>query len=327
MVLLARFCGLQQDLVPARSWAGKAADLVAEADDRGRGLLSVFNAMIAAWDGQHAAAVEESQRSSVLLRKAGDHAGELLALSIHGVCLGLADQGDAAVSAFEGAIALAAQTGEMFRRSFCLVGLGEQALVRGDAGQAEQLFLEALRVKAQLGDRFGVAVALDSLGRAAVAGGRPRRGAVLLGAAGATWDAIGMRATGNPFARRSASFDGISRARAQLGTRTFRTEFRRGSVLTEGQAVAFAFSDHVDPPEARDPAPSPLTRRETEVAQLVAEGLSNAEIAQRLVISVRTAQGHVENILRKLGFTSRAMVASWVAHRRAQQQREQPAPP
>ena len=190
------------------------------------------------------------------------------------------------------------------------------------------IFLEALRAKAELGDRFGLAVALDSAGRASVAAGRARRGAILLGGAASTWDAIGMRETGNPFAGRSTASDGIRQARTLLGKRAFRAEFRRGSELSEKQVVAYALGDDRDPERKAVPAaPSPLTRRETEVAELVAEGLSNPEIARRLVISVRTAQGHVENILRKLGFTSRAMIAAWVTHRSAQQGRPQPAPP
>jgi trimeric autotransporter adhesin len=56
-----------------------------------------------------------------------------------------------------------------------------------------------------------------------------------------------------------------------------------------------------------------LTRREREVAALVAEGLSNREIADRLFIAERTAEGHVEQIRNKLGFRSRAQVAAWVA--------------
>jgi non-specific serine/threonine protein kinase len=52
------------------------------------------------------------------------------------------------------------------------------------------------------------------------------------------------------------------------------------------------------------------------VAVLIAEGLSNKQIAARLVTSRRTAESHVENILRKLGFTSRTQVATWVAQRR-----------
>ena len=65
-------------------------------------------------------------------------------------------------------------------------------------------------------------------------------------------------------------------------------------------------------------APQGLSRREREVAALVAEGLSNREIAERLFISERTAEGHVEQIRNKLGFKSRAQVAAWVASNPAQ---------
>ena len=164
-----------------------------------------------------------------------------------GVCLGLAgDRGRRGLRVRGAPSPWRAETGERFRQSFCLAGLGEQALLRGEPERAEELFLEALRAKAELGDRFGVAVALDSLGRAAVAAGRARRGAILLGAAASIWDAIGMRETGNPFAGRSTPSDGIRQARARLGKRTFRAEFRRGSALSEEQAVAYALGDDLD---------------------------------------------------------------------------------
>jgi adenylate cyclase len=56
-----------------------------------------------------------------------------------------------------------------------------------------------------------------------------------------------------------------------------------------------------------------LTRRELEIARLVAEGLSNREIASRSFISVRTAEYHVEQIRNKLGFNSRSQIAAWFA--------------
>ncbi len=56
-----------------------------------------------------------------------------------------------------------------------------------------------------------------------------------------------------------------------------------------------------------------LTPREGEVAALVAEGLSNGEIGRRLYISTKTASVHVSNILAKLGMSSRAEIAAWVA--------------
>ncbi|MGH2399916.1 MAG: helix-turn-helix domain-containing protein, partial [bacterium] len=58
---------------------------------------------------------------------------------------------------------------------------------------------------------------------------------------------------------------------------------------------------------------SPLTPREREVAHLIAQGLSNREIGKTLVISERTADAHVQHILNKLGFNSRAQIAAWVA--------------
>jgi DNA-binding CsgD family transcriptional regulator len=59
-----------------------------------------------------------------------------------------------------------------------------------------------------------------------------------------------------------------------------------------------------------------LSAREDEVARLVAEGLTNREIAQRLFISERTAENHVQHILAKLDFTSRAQIAAWVTAQR-----------
>ncbi|MET9501073.1 LuxR C-terminal-related transcriptional regulator [Streptomyces sp. NPDC006622] len=59
-----------------------------------------------------------------------------------------------------------------------------------------------------------------------------------------------------------------------------------------------------------------LTRREAQVAELVAEGLANQQIADRLVIARRTAEGHVERILSKLGFSNRSQIAAWVTAQR-----------
>src|SRR3989454_12851841 len=56
-----------------------------------------------------------------------------------------------------------------------------------------------------------------------------------------------------------------------------------------------------------------LTRREREIAELVAQGQSNREIADKLFISERTAEGHVEQIRNKLGFRSRSQIAAWYA--------------
>ncbi|MFH9824538.1 ATP-binding protein [Streptomyces bobili] len=78
--------------------------------------------------------------------------------------------------------------------------------------------------------------------------------------------------------------------------------------------------DPAAPPRApvveAPPEPVRLTRREAQVAELVAEGLANQQIADRLVIARRTAEGHVERILSKLGFSNRSQIAAWVTAQR-----------
>ena len=84
--------------------------------------------------------------------------------------------------------------------------------------------------------------------------------------------------------------------------------------LTIEEAVDLALGT---PTEHRTPRAeaSPLTKREQEIAGLLAQGLSNRQIAESLVISRRTVDGHVEHIFDKLAVSSRTQVAAWVAAR------------
>lgn len=82
--------------------------------------------------------------------------------------------------------------------------------------------------------------------------------------------------------------------------------------MSEMEAVAYALDERRSAPAAASTEAIRLTRREWQVAELVARGLTNRAIAENLFISVRTAQGHVEHVLTKLGFTSRAQIAAWV---------------
>ena len=77
--------------------------------------------------------------------------------------------------------------------------------------------------------------------------------------------------------------------------------------------VALGESLKIEAVAAGHGATDPLAKREVEVARLIAEGLTNKQIGTRLFISERTVATHVRNIMNKLGFDTRAQIASWMA--------------
>jgi DNA-binding CsgD family transcriptional regulator len=105
------------------------------------------------------------------------------------------------------------------------------------------------------------------------------------------------------------------RISAALGKRRFQAEFEAGRDLNREAAIGLALGEpvHAAAVAAGDTAPSPLSKREAEVAHLVTDGLSNKQIAARLLISEHTVDSHIRHILNKLGFNSRAQIAAWMA--------------
>ena len=88
--------------------------------------------------------------------------------------------------------------------------------------------------------------------------------------------------------------------------------------MDQAEAIGFALGESPRPrPDTGRPGASPgqLTRRERDVAMLVARGKSNHEIAADLVISVRTVETQVQHIMDKLGYSTRAQIAAWSAAR------------
>jgi predicted ATPase/DNA-binding CsgD family transcriptional regulator/DNA-binding XRE family transcriptional regulator len=104
-------------------------------------------------------------------------------------------------------------------------------------------------------------------------------------------------------------------ARRFLGDQAYAREWRRGQALDIEHAMAYALK--VVPSaigrEAEDQVGGRLTRREREVATLIAQGLTDREIAERLVITEGTVGSHVAHIFDKLGMRSRASLATWIA--------------
>jgi DNA-binding NarL/FixJ family response regulator len=99
--------------------------------------------------------------------------------------------------------------------------------------------------------------------------------------------------------------------------------FKDGRAMSLEEAIGYALSDEEDvvpssptPEQSRSEQPPALTRREEEVATLVARGLTNRQIASELHLSERTVENHVSNILDKLRLVSRAEIAAWATQQR-----------
>jgi predicted ATPase/DNA-binding CsgD family transcriptional regulator/Tfp pilus assembly protein PilF len=210
----------------------------------------------------------------------------------------------------------------------CQAGIGWVAVISGDYGQAQESLAEALRLNQIGGQRLGIARGLEAFAALAAARQQPERAARLAGAACQLREFLGHGTGIGPRIEEVLEF-----ARGRLGASAAAALFAEGREVTAEDAVGFALGQDQDQPvpgpsAASEPAwtdparlggsahrgpnpQTPLTPREHEIVTLIAQGLSNREIADELVISPATAARHVANILAKLGFSSRTQVASW----------------
>jgi predicted ATPase/class 3 adenylate cyclase/DNA-binding CsgD family transcriptional regulator len=216
----------------------------------------------------------------------------------------------------EEGLAMARETGRKAAILTATLRLGRIAFAQGDRERAAALFKESLVLRKERGDKDGIAACLDALAGVAVTQERPERAARLFGAADVLRETIH---TVVPPAQRAEYDRHMSTLRAHLDETALGAAWAAGRAMTLEQAIEDALAlDEASPhpgKKAERPAPAErlglLTAREREVAALIAQGLTNREIASRLVIAERTAEGHVQGILNKLGFNSRAQIAAW----------------
>jgi ATP/maltotriose-dependent transcriptional regulator MalT len=200
--------------------------------------------------------------------------------------------------------------------------LGLTEYLGGSLGAAEALFAESLDLARRMGMKANIAYALIGLAMAGRGGADPTWSARLHGAADQALADLGHAL--EPVEARLASLD-RERLRAAMGAKAFETDYAAGRALDLAGAAHQALqglqagreapraSAPVSKPDAAasGEAASVLTPRELDVLKLVAQGLSNPDIARRLVLSEHTVHRHLANILRKLDLTSRAAAAAW----------------
>jgi non-specific serine/threonine protein kinase len=197
--------------------------------------------------------------------------------------------------------------GERLNVALNMVALAFVMFPLGDEQEALQFAERSFSIAHELGERWRISLSLLAFARAALAGGRVAAGMQLLACASRT-----REETGGPWMlyNRTEFERALSEGRALLSDEAFAAAWATGQTLTLDEAHALALDDKssVRPSDAKS-----LTVREREVLQLIAEGLSDAEIAKRLVVSPRTVHAHLRSIYRKLGVTSRAAARRYAA--------------
>lgn len=256
-------------------------------------------------------AADLAAEAAAVFRAHGDVRRELHPLWIHGVSKGYrGGDMEAGRAALHRMLELCAAHGETRYRSMAEFGLAFLEVELGDVAVADDFARKAMRGATSIGERTGTAYLLDALAWIADRMGDHVRAATLFGAAGKVWQAVGSApevAVSGPHRAHKAN------TLSALGDERFTRAYTAGRAMTSEEAARFALGEPEPDEGAR---PELLTRRQWEVAELVAAGLSNRHIAAKLVISERTADTHIQNILTKLDLHNRAHIAAWFTERR-----------
>jgi len=238
--------------------------------------------------------------------------------ALSGVALTTAMLGDVAgaTACHEEILATCEPRGEHLCTGLSLCFLAIVHRRQGELAAATARATEALRRLRRVSNTITTSWCLDALAWIAVDQGRLKRAATLLSAAERLTLAMGTRAGLVPDL--TANHEQYQQqTRAALGEQAYRAAAAHGEQMSLDQAVSYALDEPrkraaPQPVAAPGARPTPLTHREQQVAELITQGLSNKEIAAKLVISRRTAESHVEHILTKLGCANRAQVAAWI---------------
>jgi DNA-binding CsgD family transcriptional regulator len=306
-----RLLAMRGDAPGALAAASQALALATERGDKdlaAQGYLVRTAALGVA--GRLAAAAESGDEARRRLGALGDRAG-LVSLGLQLTYLALLNEDlDAALGHVEHGLRQLGGARERWLHANLYLLASLTLYLAGRDIESTWTVTRALQVKHEIGDVLGIAFTLEILGWLAARSGNHQRAAWLLGGADPLWERAGGRlAAATPFERLHT--EAVTRCTDALGDKRFAELFARGMLHPVAAMIAFALNDVSDPAdegEAKIRLPNQLTAREQEIASLVAAGLSNRQIAEKLFISRRTVDAHLEHIFGKLGITSRVML-------------------
>ena len=262
--------------------------------------------------GEPDQAIIRADEAMTLARTMGLDFAELAAMDVKGIAQVFSGDLEAGTATGRDTIDLSERLGEKAVRAYAMHFLAIAALRAGDTDEAVRLARVGLEIRQELGDVTGIAHLAEVLAFAAGTDRDHVRATTLLGGADGIW----LAASGKEYQPLLADQEGaMTAARAALGEVTYRETFEAGRAMSREEVIAYALGAAPPPKLVVPSAPQTfggLSRREMEVARLMADGASNADTASQLFISERTVESHVTNIFNKLGVDSRVQVVRWV---------------
>jgi DNA-binding CsgD family transcriptional regulator len=254
------------------------------------------------------------EESLALYQELGDKVSIAYYLQLGGLlALG---EGDMALarSRVEQAVALFKEMRHRYGTTVSLYALAQVVGASGDDTRSQSLYEEGIAVARKEGNRQTIAFGLEGLARVVAVQGEVSWAARLWGAAETLRETIGAPV---PPVERPAYESSVTAARAQLGEKPFAAAWAEGRLMTPDQALAAREPVMIPTPiptessstplaKPATTSPSGLTAREVEVLRLLAQGLTDTQIADQLFISPRTVNNHFTSIYSKIQVSSRA---------------------
>lgn len=306
---------VQGDLDATASYLAHADQLAAEAapgeaieEASGAAYVLLMRGALALFRSSFDEAESLLRRSTDDFDRLDDLAGSLFGAMLLIVTLAHQGRHVEAEQRADDALERSARTGDIWGRSQVLWAFALDRWLMGDVMTAREKAVEALRVSPPF-NQVGIALYVELLAWIAASAGDFGQAALALGAAQARWVRLGT-GIGSFGAHFSEHSEACRRAMTgALPARVLGARLHEGATIDLAELIegSQSVTQHRELPHRVR-----LTRRENEIAQLLAEGLSNRQIAERLVISHRTVEGHVENLLAKLHLKTRTQVAAWV---------------
>lgn len=295
---------LMNELGVAAEFFDRLRPLVVESGDESVEAHALYaEAVLRTWQSQADEGARLADRAIALFHKTGDLSREANLYFLRGMMLGWADRPDEAAASYRRCLDMTEPLGERWFASYSQWALGVDRLLSGNSEEAIRLERTALETKVEFGDQLGTGLTLEALAWAAADQQDWPLAALLSGGADAIWTTLGVAVAGMPYlVRRHDETRDLLNQRQEPLIGQLRV---RGGALALTDLVPIALG-HTSVSSSVGSAT--LTRREREIAELVAEGASNQAIADRLVISRRTVESHVERLLRKLQLRSRTEV-------------------